>query len=178
MWGAPGPPSRAGDEPARGGRRDAASPRLAARERVGRGGGGERGAGVGGGPAGSGEPRERRGAAPKSLPLGSRVPPLRPAAAQPGSCHRRAPGDQKARERAALLLPGRAPQEPALPARVPREGAPAPRASPQTRGSGGGGGAAPARPREPHCCTSRVAAPRATSLLLPSAGIVIIFFPL
>ena len=44
--GAPGPPNRAGDEPARGGSPAAASPRLAARERVGRGGGGGEPAGL------------------------------------------------------------------------------------------------------------------------------------
>lgn len=40
-WGCLGPPNRARDEPAPGGRRAAASPRLAAPERVGRRGGGE-----------------------------------------------------------------------------------------------------------------------------------------
>lgn len=54
-WGCPGPPNRAREESAPGGRRAPTSPRLAAPERVGRRGGGE--------PSGAPEPDEPREAA-------------------------------------------------------------------------------------------------------------------
>nr|XP_060159860.1 collagen alpha-1(I) chain-like [Globicephala melas] len=104
--GAPGPPNRAGDEPARGGGAAAASPRLAARERVGRGGGGEPAGLLAGGRAGSPEPRERRGSSAPSLPRGSRVSPFHPDARPAGLLHGSALMAQEAKAGEAMCQPG------------------------------------------------------------------------
>ncbi|XP_028370941.1 proline-rich protein 2-like [Phyllostomus discolor] len=108
--GAPRPPSRAGDEPARGGVPVAASPRLAAREHVGRGGGEPAGV-LGGGRAGSGGPRGRAGTAPLSLSRGSRASPCTPTPAGPPPPWKRL-GGEKAKESVTILPRVRAPGVP------------------------------------------------------------------
>lgn len=131
--GAPGPPSRAGDEPARGGVRAAASPRLAARERVGRGGGEPAGLLGDARPPARGAAARGAGERPPGFcleALGFLPPPRSPAEPRP-----RRPLGGAGRRRKAATLPWRAPREPrapraprAPPAPRPPEGAPAPRA--------------------------------------------------
>lgn len=82
-WGCPGPPNRARDESAPGGRPAPTSPRLAAPERVGRRGGGE--------PSGAPKPVEYRGAARRysTFPLPLRRPSRSASATQTLSLARR-----------------------------------------------------------------------------------------
>ena len=143
----PGPPSRAGDEPARGGGPVAASPRLAARERVGRGGGGEPAGLLGGGRAGTREPEERPVSSALWLPRCSRVSPFHPDARSPGLPPEKRPRWREGKRKIFHSAGARAPGSPALPARAlapepppprgPRSGppgrAPLHRSSPQTQ---------------------------------------------
>lgn len=179
--GAPGSPDRAEDEPARGGGPAAASPRLAARERAGRGGGGgpagllgDGRAGGPGAPGAPGEQRPGRSLAALGFPPSTPTPPL--------LLHRSALRGEEANAGDALCHPGWAAGAPPGPrATCPRR--------PHTRPGAAAAAAAAAppalaAPRGGRHCASRASLPgpgssasaiprapthRATARLFPNA---------